>query len=81
MSHVASFLLCALVAWSVTRIYLRWALHTGVLDVPGARSSHPRPTPTGGGVGIVAGVAKVAADVDVRPHDLNRQDGSVQPTV
>ena len=28
----------------------------GVLDVPGARSSHDRPTPKGGGVGIVAAV-------------------------
>lgn len=57
MNYSASFLLCALVAWSVTRVYLRWAARMGVLDVPGARSSHPQPTPTGGGVGILAGVA------------------------
>lgn len=29
----------------------------GWLDTPGARSSHARPTPTGGGVGIAAGLA------------------------
>ena len=28
--------------------------HVGVIDTPGARSSHTRPTPKGGGVGIVA---------------------------
>jgi UDP-GlcNAc:undecaprenyl-phosphate GlcNAc-1-phosphate transferase len=38
--------LSALVVWGMTRI--------GVIDVPGQRSSHTRPTPKGGGVGIVA---------------------------
>ncbi|MDQ6672308.1 MAG: glycosyltransferase family 4 protein [Chloroflexota bacterium] len=37
-----------------TGVYVRWA--TGrVLDVPNDRSSHTRPTPTGGGVVIVGG--------------------------
>ena len=36
----------AVVVWGMT--------HVGVIDVPGARSSHTRPTPKGGGVGIVA---------------------------
>ena len=38
-------LLSAATVWGMTRV--------GALDVPGARSSHDRPTPKGGGVGIV----------------------------
>jgi UDP-GlcNAc:undecaprenyl-phosphate GlcNAc-1-phosphate transferase len=38
--------LSALVVWGMT--------HVGVIDVPGTRSSHSRPTPKGGGVGVVA---------------------------
>jgi UDP-GlcNAc:undecaprenyl-phosphate GlcNAc-1-phosphate transferase len=38
--------LSALVVWGMTRV--------GVIDVPGQRSSHMRPTPKGGGVGVVA---------------------------
>ncbi len=38
-------LLSATAVWGMTRV--------GALDVPGARSSHTRPTPKGGGVGIV----------------------------
>lgn len=37
--------LSAIVVWAMTRV--------GVMDTPGARSSHTRPTPKGGGVGIV----------------------------
>jgi len=43
-------------AWAITRAYLGWARRASVLDTPGARSSHTVPTPTGGGVGIVAGM-------------------------
>src|ERR1700682_235644 len=35
-------------------LYLRWAPRKA-LDVPNARSSHSRPTPTGGGLAIVGG--------------------------
>ena len=38
-------LLSAAAVWGMT--------HVGTLDIPGARSSHTRPTPKGGGVGIV----------------------------
>jgi UDP-GlcNAc:undecaprenyl-phosphate GlcNAc-1-phosphate transferase len=38
--------LSAAIVWGMTRV--------GVIDVPGVRSSHTRPTPKGGGVGIVA---------------------------
>lgn len=43
------------VAWAATGWYLRRALRGGILDVPNPRSSHRRPTPTGGGLGIIAG--------------------------
>ena len=38
--------LSALIVWGMTR--------AGVIDIPGARSSHSAPTPKGGGVGVVA---------------------------
>jgi UDP-GlcNAc:undecaprenyl-phosphate/decaprenyl-phosphate GlcNAc-1-phosphate transferase len=38
-------ILSAVVVWGMSRV--------GVIDVPGVRSSHTRPTPKGGGVGIV----------------------------
>lgn len=41
----------------VTGLFRAWALRHQVLDVPNERSSHVVPTPRGGGVGIVAGVA------------------------
>lgn len=37
-------ILSGLIVWGMTRV--------GVIDVPGARSSHTRPTPKGGGAGI-----------------------------
>lgn len=46
------------VSFSVSAIFVylvRWsALRAGVLDVPNQRSSHTRPTPRGGGAGLVA---------------------------
>ena len=48
-------LAAAVVAWLVAAAYVRWAVARAVLDVPSHRSSHTVPTPTGGGVGIVAG--------------------------
>ncbi len=43
-----------------TRAALGYARRRGVLDLPGRRSSHARPTPRGGGIAI-AGAATVAA--------------------
>ncbi len=49
LTHLAfSTVLAALSAVTV------WAMtHVGVMDTPGERSSHTRPTPKGGGVGVV----------------------------
>jgi Fuc2NAc and GlcNAc transferase len=41
------------ISWLLTAGIRKVALARGVLDVPGARSSHSRPTPRGGGVAIV----------------------------
>ena len=49
------------VAWAATGWYLRRALRGGILDVPNQRSSHRRPTPTGGGLGIIAGTLLAVA--------------------
>jgi len=45
----------------------RFLTHCGFMDMPGERSSHTRPTPKGGGVGIVLAFAwaAVAADQSV----------------
>ena len=45
--------LVALLAWAVTLWVER---HWRIIDLPNERSSHTRPTPRGGGLGIVAGV-------------------------
>ena len=47
----AAFALSLLVTW----IVLRQARRMGLMQVPNARSSHTIPTPSGGGIGIVAG--------------------------
>ena len=44
-------------AWLATKLLIRFLRARGVMDVPNARSSHKVPTPRGGGVGILAGLA------------------------
>ncbi|CUJ38203.1 MraY family glycosyltransferase [Achromobacter xylosoxidans] len=43
-----------LTAVLATRASIAWAHHRNILDQPNHRSSHTRPTPRGGGIGIVA---------------------------
>lgn len=50
---LASFLTAAVAAGWLAR----WLLRRGVLDVPGARSSHSTPTPRGGGIAVLCGAA------------------------
>jgi Fuc2NAc and GlcNAc transferase len=49
------FLLIAVfvVAVVATRASIAWAHHRNILDEPNHRSSHSRPTPRGGGIGVV----------------------------
>ena len=46
-----------LVAWLTTRELIRVLSRRGIMDVPNRRSSHKAPTPRGGGIGILAGLA------------------------
>jgi Fuc2NAc and GlcNAc transferase len=48
-------------SWLLTAGICRLAVARGVLDVPGSRSSHSRPTPRGGGLAIVATVLSAVA--------------------
>jgi glycosyltransferase involved in cell wall biosynthesis len=41
-------------AWAAVGLVRRHALRAGILDLPSARGSHSRPTPRGGGLGLVA---------------------------
>lgn len=55
MFVIAGLLLAAFIAaFALTGLIRRYALHSNVLDVPNARSSHSLPTPRGGGMAIVA---------------------------
>jgi Fuc2NAc and GlcNAc transferase len=58
---IAAFAIAAIVAFGVgavaTWLIARNAAKLGLLDVPNERSSHQSPTPRGGGIGIIAGVA------------------------
>jgi UDP-N-acetylmuramyl pentapeptide phosphotransferase/UDP-N-acetylglucosamine-1-phosphate transferase len=47
-------IVAVLVSWGCARFFLRRAAFVGMLDEPNARSLHGRPTPRGGGLGIVA---------------------------
>ena len=56
MGHMALAILVAFVAGcAVTRIALWATVRFGLLDRPNTRSAHRQPTPTAGGLGIVAG--------------------------
>ncbi len=44
-------------SWLFTGLVRRYALSRQLLDIPNPRSSHTRPTPRGGGLAMVAGLA------------------------
>jgi len=46
----------ALLAFVLTGLVYRYASHYRLLDIPNSRSSHVRPTPSGGGLAIVVAV-------------------------
>jgi Fuc2NAc and GlcNAc transferase len=61
--HLAVTLIAAVAAYAVTALVRRHARRLGTIQTPNERSSHTVPTPSGGGVGIVAGgsIATAAA--------------------
>lgn len=64
-----------ILGYTATRLVLSWASRR-LLDMPCHRSSHTRPTPSGGGLGILLAFAALAGLVllyspqDARPHPL-----------
>jgi len=46
-------IICCLSAAILSAILIRHMIRVGVMDIPGHRSSHTRPTPKGGGIGII----------------------------
>lgn len=68
MDMLLSLLAGVLVSVPCCVIVPRLLAHGGFLDMPGERSSHFRPTPKGGGVGIVLAFVAVAVARDVPMH-------------
>ncbi len=58
MEMVVLPLLVVVLCATVTHCYFRWARER-LLDIPGSRSSHKVPTPSGGGVGFVVATLSV----------------------
>jgi len=57
-AQLLAVMLCSLaVSWAVTRSSIPFLRRRGLVDEPNNRSSHAVPTPRGGGVGLLAGVA------------------------
>ena len=69
--HAAHFLL-AVVLFFVSVSVCMLVLRLGILDVPNARSSHERPTPSTGGIGIFAAFAVGFAVVWATGDGLSR---------
>src|SRR5438034_526211 len=57
LAYVGVFLVSAAAVAVVTPAVRRVAVRLGTIDRPSDRKVHPKPTPTGGGVGLLIGVA------------------------
>jgi UDP-N-acetylmuramyl pentapeptide phosphotransferase/UDP-N-acetylglucosamine-1-phosphate transferase len=57
VSSATTVAAAGVVACASTGLLATWLPRVGLLDVPNHRSSHARPTPRGGGLGVIAGVA------------------------
>jgi Fuc2NAc and GlcNAc transferase len=57
LSGLVISLIAGIVAFAATRLMLRNAHMLGLVQAPNSRSSHTVPTPSGGGIGVVAGGA------------------------
>ncbi|MDA8417845.1 MAG: glycosyltransferase family 4 protein [Desulfobacteraceae bacterium] len=54
---IFALVLTLAISWLFTGLIRRYALSRQLLDIPNQRSSHTRPTPRGGGLAMVAGLA------------------------
>ena len=50
---IAIGVVATILSWLATFPLRRWAPRLGLVDIPNERSSHEKPTPKGGGLGIV----------------------------
>jgi UDP-GlcNAc:undecaprenyl-phosphate/decaprenyl-phosphate GlcNAc-1-phosphate transferase len=66
----AAFVLPGAVSWLLTALLIRAAPRLGLVDYPGARKVHARPTPKGGGLAVYAAVAVAAC---LEPGGLDRR--------
>jgi UDP-GlcNAc:undecaprenyl-phosphate GlcNAc-1-phosphate transferase len=57
LPYIGVFLVSAATAAGCTPLVRRVAIRFGAIDVPTERKVHPKPTPTGGGVALLVGVA------------------------
>lgn len=53
---IGLFLAALAMSWLGTRVVLDWLRRRQIVDVPNHRSSHARPTPRGGGIGLLLGL-------------------------
>jgi Fuc2NAc and GlcNAc transferase len=51
------FILSALISYLISLLIIKTPIAKGLIDIPNERSSHEKPTPRGGGVGIVVALA------------------------
>jgi UDP-GlcNAc:undecaprenyl-phosphate GlcNAc-1-phosphate transferase len=66
----AAFVLPCAVSWLLTAVLIRVAPRVGLVDHPGARKVHTKPTPRGGGLAIYAAVVLAAC---LEPGGLDRR--------
>ncbi len=51
--YLSILLISVLISWSLTAVFLQYAIRHHVMDIPNDRSSHSVPTPRGGGMAVV----------------------------
>ena len=63
-------------SWACCKFVMRVAPFLGLVDKPGLRKIHTKPTPTGGGLGIWIGVLIPAIALTILSLGLNNADGA-----
>jgi UDP-GlcNAc:undecaprenyl-phosphate GlcNAc-1-phosphate transferase len=67
--HLPAAVVCPFVAsWLLTALLIRWAPRLGLVDHPGERKVHTRPTPRGGGLAIYLALVLTTALLSPGPH-------------
>jgi UDP-GlcNAc:undecaprenyl-phosphate GlcNAc-1-phosphate transferase len=82
-AYLGVFLASAIAVAAVTPVVRRLAIRFGAIDQPSDRKVHPKPTPTGGGVGILIGLAAglVAAALTPSLRSIFRESSELQGTL